>query len=552
MTKNRIYDLFAVAMLMMTIAAPTTVAQAQNFSVLYNFGTKSGDPWGPQNAGIVAQGRDGNLYSTALHGGTSGFGTVFKITPGGGLTVLYSFDGAQGETPYGGLTLGTDGNFYGTTYYGGASNYGTVFKVTPSGSLTVLYSFTNGTDGAYPLAPPIQGTDGNFYGTTSQFNDGGPGSLYKITSSGKFTTLYHFDVTHGSDPFAPLVLGNDGNFYGTTNIGGANGYGEVFKVTPSGKLTVLYNFDDTHGAYPVGPLVQGIDGNFYGTTSSGGTGATSGVVFKITAIGRYTALHNINKTSDGFQPYAGLVQATDGNFYGANSAGGAGDAGTIFKISPTNAYKTLYDFDGTTGSTPLVTLFQHTNGVLYGDTEMGGTGSVSPCTTGQCGVFFSLNLGLKPFVSLVSASGKVGQTVEVLGQGFTGTKGVSFGGTAATFKVVSSTYLTATVPSGAVTGSVTVTTPGGTLTSNKQFRVTPQIISFKPTSGTVGTAVQITGVSLTQTTEVTFGGVKATSFKVNSDTQVTATVPTGAKTGHIAITTAGGTVTSSGIFTVTQ
>jgi hypothetical protein len=99
---------------------------------------------------------------------------------------------------------------------------------------------------------------------------------------------------------------------------------------------------------------------------------------------------------------------------------------------------------------------------------------------------------------------------------------------------------------------VTVTTPGGTLTSNKRFRVTPQIISFKPTSGTVGTAVQITGVSLTQTTKVTFGGVRATSFTVNSDTQVTATVPTGAKTGHIAITTAGGTVTSSGVFTVTE
>jgi uncharacterized repeat protein (TIGR03803 family) len=216
MTKNRIYDLFPVAMLIMTIAAATTIAQAQNFSVLYNFGTKSGDPYNPQNAGVVARGRDGNLYTTAPRGGTSGSGTVFKITPGGTLTVVYSFDGAHGETPYGGLTLGTDGNFYGTTYYGGASNHGTVFKVTPSGSLTLLYSFTNGTDGAFPSAPPIQGADGNFYGTTAQYIDGGPGSLYKITRSGKFTTLYTFDVTHGSEPYAPLVQGTDGNFYGTT------------------------------------------------------------------------------------------------------------------------------------------------------------------------------------------------------------------------------------------------------------------------------------------------------------------------------------------------
>jgi len=551
MTKNRIYNLFAVAMLIMIIAAPTTVAQAQNFAVLYNFGTKSGDPYAPQNAGIVAQGRDGNLYSTAPSGGTSGFGTVFKITPNGTLTVLYSFDGTQGEHPYGGLTLGTDGNFYGTTYYGGASNFGTVFKVTPSGSLTVLYSFANGSDGAYPLAPPIQGGDGNFYGTTSQYNDGGPGSLYKITPSGKFTTLYHFDVTHGSDPFAPLVLGTDGNFYGTTNIGGANGFGEVFKVTPSGKLTVLYNFDLTHGAYPSCPLIQGSDGNFYGTTYSGGS-QTYGVVFKITATGKFTVLHNFNGATDGARPDAGLVQATDGNFYGVNSAGGTANDGTIFSISPTNAYKALYDFDGTKGSTPLVTLLQHTNGVLYGDTELGGTGSVSPCTAGQCGVFYSVNVGVGPFVSLVSTSGKVGKTVEVLGQGFTGTKSVSFNGTAATFKVSSDTYLTAAVPNGATTGSVTVTTPGGPLTSNKLFRVTPQITSFTPTSGSVGTPVTITGVSLTQTKKVTFGGVAATSFTVDSDTKVVADVPTGAKTGKIVITTPGGAATSPRSFTVTQ
>jgi hypothetical protein len=152
----------------------------------------------------------------------------------------------------------------------------------------------------------------------------------------------------------------------------------------------------------------------------------------------------------------------------------------------------------------------------------------------------------------VSTSGNVGKTVEILGQGFTGTTAVSFNGTAAaSFTVVSSTYLTAIVPGGAKTGSVTVVTPGGTLTSNKAFRVTPQITSFSPTSGPVTTVVTIMGASLTQTTAVTFGGVKATTFTVNSDTQVTATVPSGAKTGRIGITTAGGTASSSGTFTVT-
>src|SRR5439155_24542570 len=176
---------------------------------------------------------------------------------------------------------------------------------------------------------------------------------------------------------------------------------------------------------------------------------------------------------------------------------------------------------------------QHTNGTLYGDSENGGIGG---------GTFFSINVALPPlaFVSLLPYAGKVGATIEFLGQGFTSTSAVSFNGTAATRTVVSGTYLTATVPGGAGTGLVTVTTSSGTLKSNKIFRVIPQITGFSPTSGPVGTPVTITGVSLKQTTKVTFGGVKATSFTVNSDTKVTATVPTGAVTGKIAITTPGG------------
>jgi uncharacterized repeat protein (TIGR03803 family) len=194
-------------------------------------------------------------------------------------------------------------------------------------------------------------------------------------------------------------------------------------------------------------------------------------------------------------------------------------------------------------------MVQGTSGIFYGTTSYGGD-SASPCD-GNCGTVYSLSMGFAPFVGLVSAVGKVGATVEMLGQAFTGTTSVSFDGVdAATFNVESATYLTATVPSGAETGSVTVTTPTGQLTSNRIFRVTPQFTSFTPPSGDVGTAVTITGVSLTQATKVTFGGVKATAFTVNSDTQVTATVPTGAVTGKIAVTTAGGTATSTTSFTV--
>lgn len=155
-----------------------------------------------------------------------------------------------------------------------------------------------------------------------------------------------------------------------------------------------------------------------------------------------------------------------------------------------------------------------------------------------------------PFVKLVSSSGKVSKTVEILGAGFNGTTSVTFNGTAATFQIVSDTYLTATVPAGATTGLVKVTTSAGTLISSTKFRVTPSISSFNPTSGPVGTQVVITGVSLTQASNVTFGGVAATSFTVNSDTQVTATVPTGAVTGKLSITTPGGTATSATSFTV--
>jgi uncharacterized repeat protein (TIGR03803 family) len=465
--------------------------------------------------------------------------------------VPYTFDLTQ--EPLGGLTLGTDGNFYGTTNSGGTSNLGTIFKITPSGKPTVLHNFTNTGDGAYPYAPPIEGADGNFYGTTTQANIG-YGTVYKVTSSGELTTLYSFDFTHGEYPFAPLVQGTDGNFYGTAELGGTDtdcldGCGTVFSITPSGQFTVLFNFDQAHGGTPLGPLIQGSDGNFYGTTTAFGD-FCCGVVFKMTPTGTVTVLYSFPGSDiDGFNPIAGLVQATDGNLYGTTTSGGLTEQGTIFEISPMAPYnyRVLYNFDGTTGAGPQVGLVQHTNGILYGDTETGGS-DTQYC--GPCGTFYSLNMGLKPFVRLVSASGKVASTVEILGQGFTGTTEVSFDGTSATFKVSSGTYLTAKVPAGALTGSVTVATPSGNLTSNQTFRVTPQIKSFTPTKGPVGTPVHITGVSLTQATRVTFGSVSA-GFTVDSDTRVTATVPAGAETGNITITAAGGSSTSKGVFTVT-
>jgi uncharacterized repeat protein (TIGR03803 family) len=467
----------SLALLLASMVA--VCAHGQTFSVLYDFGTKIGDPYQPY-VEIVTQGRDGNLYSTASQGGANGVGAVYKITQAGAVKVLHSFSLQEGLLPFGGLTLGTDGNFYGTTY-GGSSDgnpyrpYGTIFKVTPSGQLTYLYTFTNGTDGAFPYAPPVEGTDGNFYGTTTSAGLG-YGTIYKITPGGKFTTLCQFDHTHGDTPYAPLVEGTNGSFYGTTYYGGANGIGVIFKITGSGKFAVVYDFDDTHGSEPIGGLIQANDRNFYGTTRFGGSSG-NGVVFKMVPSGKtLTVLHSMNATTDGQQSYAGIVEGTDGNFYGTNSQGGTPSqscgqlgCGTLFKISRQGAFSVIHDFDYPTGSTPYTPMIQHTNGMLYGTTEIGGSGVRGTCT--GCGVFYKLNAGLAPFAALLPDAGIPGARIQVLGQGFTGTTAVKFNGVPASFKVVEDTFLTAIVPAGATSGFVTVTTPTGTLTSYRKFIV---------------------------------------------------------------------------------
>lgn len=527
------------------VLALAGVAGAQTYTVLYNLGSQPGDPTNPARQGSFAQARDGNLYSTSQTGGTSDNGTVFRLTPSGAMTVVHNFDDTDGAQPNGGLTLGTDGGLYGTTYYGGSTGFGTIFKITTGGTLTSLHTFNGTTEGNGPLAAPIEGLDGSFYGTTSNGGEEVFGTVYKMTAAGVVSVLYTFGNTVRY-PYA-LTLGTDGDFYGTFAGGGTDNYGGIFKITPSGTFTVLYNFDGATGEFPESRIIQASDGNFYGTTNSGGSGS-AGVAYKITPAKVLTDLFSFANNGLGYGPYAGLLQATDGNFYGAAASNPGVSEGVIYQLTPSGTYSMLFNLnepgDAYPGQSPQVPLFQHTTGAIYGDTEGGGTAGM--------GVLYSLDMGLGPFVSFLPPAAKESKTVEFLGQGFTGTSAVSFDHTPATFQVVSDTYLTATVPSGAKTGFVTVTTPGATLTSSKKFLVTPQFTSFNPPSGPVGTPVTIIGVGLTQTTKVTFGGVKATAFQANSDTQVTATVPTGALTGKIVVTTPGGTAKSTSSFTVTQ
>jgi uncharacterized repeat protein (TIGR03803 family) len=472
----------------LVLCATTAIAlPAQTLTTLFIFdGTDGATPY----AGLV-QATNGDLYGTTERGGSgiNDAGTVFRITPGGTLTTLYSFcpqtPCRDGSSPDAGLVQATNGDFYGTTFIGGYGQ-GTVFKITPSGTLTKLHNFClqggNCTDGKNPSAGLVQAANGNLYGTmpigganASGLNGG---TVFRITPGGTLTTLYSFcsltNCTDGQDPHAGLVQSADGDLYGTTSGGGANGdYGTVFKITPGGTLTTLYSFcsqtNCTDGQFPDGRLVQAANGDLYGTTLGGGANGDYGTVFKVTPSGTLTTLHSFNGT-DGSAPLAGLVQATDGDLYGTTDLGGAnGSNGTVFKITPSGTLTTLYSFCSqsgcTDGATPYAGLVQDTNGDFYGTTAYGGLGGG--------GTVFRLSVGLGPFVKIQPPSGKVGAAVKILGTNLTGATSVSFNGTAAVFTVVSSSEITTTVPAGASSGKVQVVTPSGTLSSNASFRVVP-------------------------------------------------------------------------------
>lgn len=506
-------------------------ASAQTYSDLFEFG---GTPGGccPQYPATLAQGQDGNVYGVTATGGASNIGIVFQITPAGAFNIIYNFDVTHGSTPVGGLVLGVDGDLYGTAEQGGAHGYGNIFKITPSGTLTVLYDFTGNADGGYPVAPLVLATNGMFYGTSY------PGVAFEISVKSVFKVIHTIPTVSSG----PLLQASDGDFYGVTQFGGTFSAGTVYKIAGA-KVTTLYNFDGPHGSYPIGGLVQGADGNLYGTTTAGGS-TNAGVIYKITTAGSLSVLVNFDNvhTLAGYQAYAGLVAGSDGNLYGATIWGGTFGYGTIFQITDAGSYTVLYDFDAPHGDGAYSTPFQHTDGEIFGMTERGGT-------PGKGGIY-SLDDSITPFASLVVTLGPVGKTVGILGQGLSGTSSVKFNGTAATFKVVSDTYMTTKVPSGE-TGLVTVTTPSGTLVSKQIFKVTPHIASVTPPSGKVGDTVTLAGTGLIQAETITVGGVNVGAFTVSSDKQVTFIVPTGAKTGKVVLTTPGGKATSSAVFTVT-
>jgi uncharacterized repeat protein (TIGR03803 family) len=533
-----IYSLLVV----FTVAVPL---RAQSYQDLYNFNC----PTGCTPSGALTQGKDGNLYGTTSSGGSNNLGTIFSVnTTGTAYNVLWNFDSTTNGSPSGGLTLSSvDGNFYGTT---GGSGIGTLYRFNSSTmTLTPLHQFST-TEGV-PQGPPVEDKLKNLYGLNEIGAD--PGMAYEYTvATGTYQLL---PKTIPPAPSGPLMLASDGNLYGATVFGGKPDAGTVFRLVETGGVKVLYPFSGgSDGGAPNAPLAQGKDGNLYGTTYSGGGGV--GTVFEVTlpaSSSTETVLYEFDGSDNGAtHPEAGLLAASDGNFYGTSYYGGIDNLGTVFEMSG-GTYIPFVDLSGNAGTTsgayPTTTLMEDTNGLFYGLTSAGGTNGSG---SGD-GVFFSVTPpNLLSHISLCCNWWVIlDQPVTILGQNLTGVISVSFGPVPAQFKLGSGTYLIAKVPSAAIDSLVTVTLATGLqVTSQQEARILPKITSLDPSSGSVGTPVSIVGGGFAGATKVTFGGVATGNFNVVSPALIQATVPSGAQTGKVGVVTPNGSALSKQTFTV--
>lgn len=487
--------LFTVAVLTVIASAACAVSLAEDsqrpaapstkLARLYNFCSLTNCTDGSYPTGLI-QGLDGNFYGTANFGGidnsacTRGCGTIFKITPEGSLTTLYSFcsqtNCSDGYWP-GSLTLGEDGNFYGVTGSGGATNNdnckagcGTLFRITSQGTLTTLYNFD--AEDSYSPSGVFWGSDGNVYGSAYMDVFGQSfGQVFVVSPQG--TVSFFLGAQSVS---AAWFQGPDAQIYGTTTptcdqyctVEG----GWVFQMSADGTTTTLYDFcpaESNCAYFSPYSLTQTADGNLYGVVDGGNTNSnlcfqynTCGVVYQLTLGGVFTPIYNfcsLTKCADGANPY-GLLAGSDGNIYGEAGP----NAGNIFELTPAGALTTLYRFCSAKGcGIGPSSLVQATDGSFYGATGAGGSNGG--------GTVYRLATGLPPFVSPMAKFGPVGAKIRILGNNLKSTTAVSFNGTVASFTAGSNTNLTATVPAGATSGLITVTTPKGTLSSNVVFQV---------------------------------------------------------------------------------
>jgi uncharacterized repeat protein (TIGR03803 family) len=446
-------------------------------TVLYSFTGSGGDGAIP-NGGLVLDAQ-GNLYGTTYQGGDlacaggGGCGTVFKVDKTGKETVLHTFTGGDGSSPYAGLAWDAHGNLYSTTWGGGAYSAGTVFKLDTTDTETVLYSFTGGGDGGWPTAGLVLDAQGNLYGTALGGGDPacayGCGTVFKLDTTGKETVLYSFTGTggDGEGPSTGLVRDAKGNLYGTTQSGGdlacsaPHGCGTVFKVDTTGKETTLHTFTGTggDGLDSQGDLMRDAQGNLYGTTWVGGA-YNGGTVFKVGTTGKETVLYSFTDGADGEAPGAGLVRDTQGNLYGTTTQEQRPPywQGTVFKLTP-----------ATTTTTTL-------------------TSSPNPSTYGQAVTFTAV-------VTSKSGVPPDGETVSFMkGKTVLGT-GTLSGGTAK--------FTTSALPAGS--NSITAVYAGDSNFAASTSKAVKQVVSKATTTTTLASSLNPSkvGQSVTFTASVT-------------------------------------------------
>ena len=396
-----------VSLIILALAPIAPLAQAQKFTVIHKF---TGPPDGGFPGGGVIVDSKGNIYGTTSEGGTGscdgGCGTVYKFSPSGKETILYSFTGANGDGKYpqGELVRDAAGNLYGTTYGGGTSGTacdgygcGTVFKLDPDGEETVLYSFSGGVDGATPEEGVVRDSAGNLYGMTKLGGVYGWGTVFAVDESGTETVLHSFDGANGDggDPVAGLILDSAGMLFGTTQGGGILnshcipgleiGCGTVFQVSTAGSESVLYKFTGyKDGNTPSGNVARDSAGNLYGTSQPQPAPVSYGTIFELDAAGKFTVLHTFTGGAGGADPVAGLIRDSAGNLYGTTYQGGGGGTtcqtfdggcGVAFEYSNTGKFSILHSFTGgADGGWLFVPLALDSNGNLYGTANIGGVG----------------------------------------------------------------------------------------------------------------------------------------------------------------------------------
>jgi len=467
---SRVVSVMAILAL---VAAASAQAPSPAIHVLFSFPCDANSvcPNGYFPSSLV-EGIDGNFYGVTAGGGTglNAQGTVFKITPSGQLSVIYSFaEMPDGSLPFGSgpnsLVEGTDGFLYGVATFNGANGLGTVFKLSKSGVIQDLHNFCGTpscTDGAYP-AFVRQALDGNFYGATGPA--GYPADiLFRISSTGTFKVLHTFDPPahpDGAGAFG-LLQAPDANFYSTTVAGGQNTpFNSVFSFNPStSAYKILHGFNWPNIAQS--GLAQASSGELFGLQ-------TNSILYEISTAGAYKKIGPLSTTQylDGH-----ILQASDGNLWGDFQGGDCSDQGMVFAATIAGSVLQNLVFNCTTDGQQLGSMVQAADGKFYGVTFGSGVATTDSITNGT---IWSIDAGLpKPSPTIVNfapTTGAVGTKVLLQGAHFVGTTAVTFNGVKASFKLLTANYISVNVPSGATTGKVAVTNAGGTTKSTKAFTV---------------------------------------------------------------------------------